>query len=77
LLAFTAEPLPIIDKMKNAAAQVLNVSGIFNNGNKVFNDHIRAIGIQIIIAITSTIIKATTSSFIYLIFYITFFKDQL
>ena len=76
MLAFTAGPAPTIDIRKRAANQVLNVNGIFNTGNKVFNDNIKAIGINMTAAITNTIAKAIRNSFIYLIFYITIPKDQ-
>ena len=76
MLIFVAKPPPSKDVKKRAAAQVLNVYGILNNGNKVFNDHIKASGAKIIDPITNTINRARTNSFIYLIFYMTITKDQ-
>ena len=76
MLIFVAKPPPSSDKRKRAATQVLNINGIFNTGNRVFNDHIKASGAKIIDPITNTINKARTNSFIYLIFYITITKDQ-
>ncbi len=76
MLIFVAKPPPSNDKRKRAATQVLNINGIFNTGNRVFNDHIKASGAKIIDAITNTIKIATSNSFIYLIYYKQSLKGQ-